>query len=65
MQIITFLSLIASIMMLIIGYGAVVGMRIGRGNRSTWKKPAPLPFYLPQIPHDVTWYSALAAAVGN
>jgi hypothetical protein len=29
--------------------GAVCGMRIGRGNRSTGRKPAPVPFYRPQF----------------
>jgi hypothetical protein len=32
--------------------GAVGGMRIGRGNRSTRRKPAPVPLCPPQIPHD-------------
>jgi hypothetical protein len=36
-------------------YGAVGGMRIGRGNRSTRRKPAPVPLCPPQIPHDPTW----------
>jgi hypothetical protein len=31
--------------------GAVGGMRIGRGNRSTRKKPAPVPLCPPQITH--------------
>jgi hypothetical protein len=30
-------------------------MRIGRGNRSTRRKPAPVPLCPPQIPHDLTW----------
>jgi hypothetical protein len=30
------------------------GMKIGRGNRSTWRKPAPAPLCPPQIPHDYT-----------
>jgi hypothetical protein len=29
--------------------GAIGGMKIGRGNRSTWRKPAPMP--LCPIPH--------------
>jgi hypothetical protein len=33
-------------------YGAIRGMKIGRGNRSTRRKPAPAPHYPPQIPHD-------------
>jgi hypothetical protein len=36
--------------------GAVVGMRIGRGNRSTRRTPTP-------IPHDLTWARTRAAAV--
>jgi hypothetical protein len=38
-------------------YGAVVGRRIGRGNRSTWRKPAP--FCPPQIPHDNSRYMSI------
>jgi hypothetical protein len=33
---------------------AVGGMRIGRGNRSTLRKPAPVPLCPPQIPEDLT-----------
>jgi hypothetical protein len=33
---------------------AIDGMRIGRGNRSTRRKPAPVPLYPPYIPYDVT-----------
>jgi hypothetical protein len=40
---------------------AVGGMRIGRGNRSARRKPAPAPLCLPEIPHDMTWGRALAA----
>jgi hypothetical protein len=32
--------------------GAVGGMKIGRGNRSTRRKPAPAPLCPPQIPLD-------------
>jgi hypothetical protein len=32
--------------------GAIVGMKIGRGNRSTRRKPAPAPLCPPQIPHE-------------
>jgi hypothetical protein len=35
--------------------GAVGGMTAGRGNRSTWIKPAPVPHCPPQIPHDRIW----------
>jgi hypothetical protein len=34
--------------------GAVGGMRIGRGNHSTRRKPAPVPLCPPQIPRDLT-----------
>jgi hypothetical protein len=30
------------------------GMMIGKGNRSTRRKPAPVPLYPPQIPHEFT-----------
>jgi hypothetical protein len=29
-------------------------MLIGKGNRSTRRKSAPVPLYPPQIPHDLT-----------
>jgi hypothetical protein len=32
--------------------GAIGGMNIGRRIRSTQRKPAPVPFYPLQIPHD-------------
>jgi hypothetical protein len=34
--------------------GAIGGMKIGRGNRSTRRKPAPAPLCPPPIPHDQT-----------
>jgi hypothetical protein len=34
--------------------GAIGGMKIGRGNRSSRRKPAPAPLCLPQIPLDQT-----------
>jgi hypothetical protein len=34
--------------------GAIDGMKIGRGNRSTRRKPASAPHCPPQIPHDQT-----------
>jgi hypothetical protein len=43
--------------------GAVGGMRIGTGNRSTRRKAAPLPLCPPQIPHDLTYARTWAAAV--
>jgi hypothetical protein len=45
--------------------GEVGGMKIGRRNRSTRRKPAPAPFCPPQIPHDLTWARSRAAAVGS
>jgi hypothetical protein len=41
--------------------GAIGGMKIGRGNQSTQRKPAPAPLCPPQILHDQT----RAAAVGS
>jgi hypothetical protein len=35
--------------------GEIGGMRISRGNRSTRRKPAPVPVSPPQIPHDLSW----------
>jgi hypothetical protein len=46
-------------------YGTVGGMRIGRVNRSTRRKPAAVPLCPPQLPHDLTWTLARAAAVGS
>jgi hypothetical protein len=46
-------------------YGAVGGMRNGRGNRNTRRKPAPVPLCPPQIPHDLTWDRTRAAAAGS
>jgi hypothetical protein len=43
--------------------GAVGGMRIGRGNRSTRRKPVPAPLCSPQIPHDLTRARTRAALV--
>jgi hypothetical protein len=36
--------------------GEIGGMKIGRGNRSTRRKPAPAPLCPPQIPHDYTGF---------
>jgi hypothetical protein len=44
---------------------AVGGMRIGRGNRSTWRKPTPVPLCPPQIPDDLTRARTWAAALGS
>jgi hypothetical protein len=47
------------------GYcGAIGGMKIGRGNRSTRRKPAPAPHSPPQIPDSQTRARTRAAEVG-
>jgi hypothetical protein len=43
--------------------GAVGGMGIGRGDRSTWRKPALASFCPPQIPYDLTWDRTRAPSV--
>jgi hypothetical protein len=45
--------------------GEFGGMKIGRGNRSTRRKPAPGPLCPPQIPLDQTRARTRAAAVGS
>lgn len=45
--------------------GALGGMRIGRINRAICRKSAPMSFYPPQIPHNITWDRTLSAAVGS
>ena len=40
-------------------------MKIGRGNRSTRRNPAPAPLCPPQIPLDQTRDRTRAAAVGS
>jgi hypothetical protein len=44
---------------------AMNGMRNGRGNRSTWRKPFLMPFYPPQILHGVTWGGKSASSPLN
>jgi hypothetical protein len=44
--------------------GAIGGMKIGRGNRSTRRKPASMPLCPPQIPRDLSRARTRAAAVG-
>jgi hypothetical protein len=43
--------------------GAIGGIEIRRGNQSAGRKPAPVPFCSPQIPHDLTWARNRATAV--
>jgi hypothetical protein len=45
--------------------GAIGGMKIGKGNRSTRRKPTPAPLCPPQIPLDQTRDRTRAAAVGS
>jgi hypothetical protein len=45
--------------------GAIGGLKIGKGNRSTRRKPAPAPLRPPHIPHDQTRGRTRAAAVGS
>jgi hypothetical protein len=45
--------------------GAIGGMKIGWGNRSTRKKPAPAPLCPPQIAHDQTWARTRVTVVGS
>jgi hypothetical protein len=45
--------------------GEFCGMKIGRGNRSTRRKPAPALLCPPQIPLDQTWVCTRASAVGS
>jgi hypothetical protein len=44
---------------------AAGGMRTDRGNGSSRRKPAPVPFRPPQIAHDLTWARIRAAAGGS
>jgi hypothetical protein len=46
-------------------FEAICGMKIGKGNRSTRRKPAPGPLCPPQIPHDHTRARIRAAALGS
>jgi hypothetical protein len=45
--------------------GEFGGMKIGRGNRSTHRKPAPAPLCPPQIPLEQTRAEPVVAAVGS
>jgi hypothetical protein len=40
----------------------LVEMGIGRGNLSTWRKPAPVQFCLPQISYDAGYLLGLQAS---
>jgi hypothetical protein len=45
--------------------GEFGGMKTGRGNQSTQRKPAPTPLCPPQIPLDQTRARTRAATVGS
>jgi hypothetical protein len=45
--------------------GAVAGMKIGKGNRSNRRKPAPVPLCPPQIPHDLSRARIRDATLGS
>jgi hypothetical protein len=45
--------------------GAIGGMKIGRENRSTRRKPSPVPLCPPQIPHKLTRARTRASAMGS
>jgi hypothetical protein len=44
---------------------AIGGMKTGRGNQSTRKKPFPVPLCPPQIPHDQTRARTQATVIGS
>jgi hypothetical protein len=46
-------------------YGLVGGMTIGRGNRRTRRKPAPVLFSPPQIPYDLIWHQTRGCRGGK
>jgi hypothetical protein len=46
-------------------YGTIGGMRIGRRNRSTRRKSAPVPIFPLQVPHGLIWDQRQAATVTN
>jgi hypothetical protein len=45
--------------------GEIGGMRIGKGNRSSRKKPVPVPLCPCQTSHNLTQARTLIAAVGS
>jgi hypothetical protein len=45
--------------------GAVGGMGIGKGNRSTRRELTPVPLLSSQISYYLTWARVRAAAVGS
>jgi hypothetical protein len=45
--------------------GAIGAMKIGRGNRRTWRKPTPVPLWRPQSPHDLARARTRATVLGS
>jgi hypothetical protein len=45
--------------------GAIGGIKIGRGNRNTKRKPALVPLCPPQIPHNLTRARTRVAEMGS
>jgi hypothetical protein len=45
--------------------GEFGGIKIGKGNQTTWRKPAPAPLCPPQIPLDQTQDQTQPATVGS
>jgi hypothetical protein len=52
-------------MMMMMIVEQLVELSIGKGNRSTRRKPGPMPLCPPQIPHELTQARTRDAAVGN
>jgi hypothetical protein len=50
---------------LLVYFEVIGGTEIGRGNRSTCRKAAPVSLCPPQIPHNLTRAQTKAAAVGS
>jgi hypothetical protein len=46
-------------------YGAVGGVRIGKGNRSIRGKPGLVPLCPPQVIHELTWDRIRVALMGR
>jgi hypothetical protein len=44
-------------------FGAIGGMRVGKGNEMTRRNPSPLPLCSPQTSHGLTWTRTRSAAM--
>jgi hypothetical protein len=56
--------LVVEVVVIIDSYGAVGGIRMRKGNPSTWRKPAPLTICPLQIPYYLIWDGTQAAMMG-